>query len=249
MNESHYDAVIVGAGISGALTAKQLAARGLNVLILEAGIDHGGSSASYRSYHTNFQLTGNVYVLATNAIENAKLAFASNPCPTSGQLGRNLMDHPYVLTWGLAPRPVGPFRGPGSTSSIASLRDGSFRNEAAATRLELANWGWNFAANSPYSDVARLVEEEQLHGPALRAKLRRDIRRQVRIGIMPEQLPSSGNRVSIDPAWLDALGEPRPVIDYTVDDYSRAGPGTTTTCGWSVVAQCPRSPLPTPPSP
>ncbi len=168
-------------------------------------------------------VTAKVYVLATNAIENAKLALASDLCPSSGQLGRNLMDHPYVLTWGLAPRPVGAFRGPGSTASIPSLRDGRFRTDTAATRLELANWGWNFAANSPYSDVQRLVGRDNLFGAALRARLRDEVPRQVRIGIMPEQLPSSVNRVSIDPAWRDSLGEPRPVIDYSVDDYSRAG--------------------------
>lgn len=167
--------------------------------------------------------SGDIYVLATNAIENAKLALASGLCSSSGQLGRNLMDHPYVMVWGRAPRPVGPFRGPGSTSSLPDLRDGRFRREKAAVRLELANWGWNFAANAPWSDVARLVERDHLFGPALRARLHADVQRQVRIGVMPEQLPSALNRVTIDPAWRDSLGEPRPVLDYAVDSYSRAG--------------------------
>lgn len=174
------------------------------------------------AYETR-RVAGEVYVLAANAIENAKLALASGLCPSSGQLGRNLMDHPYVLVWGHAPRPVGPFRGPGSTASFPELRDGAFRADKAAVRLELANWGWNFAANSPYSDVATMVEGENLFGPALRRRLAHDVQRQVRIGIMPEQLPSALNRVTIDPAFRDALGEPRPVLDYAVDDYSRAG--------------------------
>lgn len=169
------------------------------------------------------RVSADVYVLATNAIENAKLALASGLCASSGELGRNRMDHPYVLVWGSAPRPVGPFRGPGSTASIPDFRDGAFRAEKAAVRLELANWGWNFAANTPYSDVAGLVEEDNLYGPALRRRLRHDVQRQVRIGIMPEQLPSALNRVTIDPAWRDARGEPRPVLEYTVDEYSRGG--------------------------
>lgn len=166
---------------------------------------------------------GAIYVLATNAIENAKLALASGLCSASGLLGRHLMDHPYVNVWGLAPRPVGPFRGPGSTGSIPALRDGAFRKDVAAVRLEFDNWGWNFAANAPYSDVNRMVEEENLFGPALRAKLRERVQRQVRVGIMPEQLPSRNNRVTIDPAYRDSLGEPRPVLEYDVDEYSRAG--------------------------
>ena len=169
------------------------------------------------------RVEGTIYVLATNAIENAKLALASGLCGASDQLGRNLMDHPYVNVWGLAPVPIGSFRGPGSTASIPSLRDGDFRSEVAPVRLEFDNWGWNFAANAPYSDVSRMVEEEGLFGPALRHRLRERVQRQVRIGIMPEQTPSRYNRVTIDPAWRDALGEPRPVLEYDVDEYSRAG--------------------------
>ncbi len=169
------------------------------------------------------RVTGKTYVLATNAIENAKLALASNLCGTSGQLGRNLMDHPYVLAWGLAPQPVGPFRGPGSTASFPDFRHGRFRSEKAAIRLELANWGWNFAANAPYSDVEALVDQDHLFGDALRDRVYDRVQRQVRIGIMPEQLPSPNNRVTIDPAYLDGIGEPRPVLSYSVDAYSRAG--------------------------
>jgi len=169
------------------------------------------------------RVEGTIYVLATNAIENAKLALASGLCSASDQLGRNLMDHPYVNVWGLAPVPIGSFRGPGSTASIPSLRDGDFRSEVAPVRLEIDNWGWNFAANAPYSDVSRMVEEEGLFGRALRHRLRERVQRQVRIGIMPEQTPSRYNRVTIDPAWRDSLGEPRPVLEYDVDEYSRAG--------------------------
>lgn len=169
------------------------------------------------------RVTGDIYVLATNAIENAKIALASQLCPSSGQLGRNLMDHPYVMFWGKAPQPVGPFRGPGSSASFPELRHGSFRSEKAAVRLELANWGWNFAANAPYSDVERLVEEDGLFGPELRRRLHHDVQRQVRIGVMPEQLPSPNNRVTVDPAYLDMMMEPRPVLNYGVDAYSSAG--------------------------
>ena len=167
--------------------------------------------------------TAKAYVLATNAIENAKLALASDLCQSSDQLGRNLMDHPYTMFWGRAPERVGPFRGPGSTASIPFMRDGKFRTEKAAVRLELANWGWNFAAGAPYSDVAKLVEEENLFGPELRRRLFDEVQHQVRIGIMPEQTPSASNRVTIDPAYRDMMGEYRPVINYNVDDYSRAG--------------------------
>ncbi|MHA3978766.1 GMC family oxidoreductase [Halovulum sp. GXIMD14794] len=166
---------------------------------------------------------GRQYVLAGGAIENVTLALASGLCPTSHELGRNLMDHPYMMAWGSAPRHVGPFRGPGSTSGIASFRDGIFRDQKGAFRLEIGNWGWNFAAGSPTSDVARMVGDENLFGRALRDKLFHEVQRQVRIGMLVEQLPRASNRVTIDPAYRTPMGEFRPVISYDIDDYSRAG--------------------------
>ena len=52
---------------------------------------------------------GKQYVLAGGAVENVTLALASGICTSSDELGRNLMDHPYMMTWGAAPEPVGPF--------------------------------------------------------------------------------------------------------------------------------------------
>lgn len=169
------------------------------------------------------RVRGTVYVLAGGAVENATLALASGLCRSSQELGRNLMDHPYMMTWGRARDPLGPFRGPGSTSGIASFRDGCFRDQKAAFRLEIGNWGWNFAAGAPQSDVARLVGQENLFGRELRERLYHDVQRQMRVGILVEQLPEPSNRVTIDPAYRDAMGQYRPVISYDVGDYSRAG--------------------------
>jgi choline dehydrogenase-like flavoprotein len=166
---------------------------------------------------------GRQYVLAGGALENTTLALASGLCRSNDALGRNLMDHPYMMAWGRAKDPVGPFRGPGSTSGIASFRDGHFRREKAAFRLEIGNWGWNFAAGSPQSDVSRMVRRDNLFGCELRQKLWHDVQRQIRIGVLVEQLPRESNRVTIDPAYRTAMGQFRPVISYDIADYSRAG--------------------------
>jgi choline dehydrogenase-like flavoprotein len=166
---------------------------------------------------------GTIYVLAGGAIENSTLALASGLCRSSQELGRNLMDHPYMMAWGLAREPVGAFRGPGSTAGIESFRDGAFRDQKAAFRLELGNTGWDFAAGAPYSDVRNMVENDNLFGPELRKKLYHDVQRQVRIGVLVEQMPDASNKVTIDPSYVDAMGEFRPVISYDISDYSRAG--------------------------
>lgn len=172
--------------------------------------------------HTSHVARGTLYVVAADAIETAKILLASRACQTSGQLGRNLMDHPYFLTWGSLPDPTGPWRSPAFTSGVESLRDGDFRSERAAFRMEIVNWGWDFAGNSPYSVVTDMVGRG-LFGKDLRKELWHNIQRQFRTGFMLEQLPRSFNRVTIDAAYKDQLGNFRPVINYKIDDYLLAG--------------------------
>lgn len=197
---------------------------------VELDADNRVSGIVYKSYlfpgvpqYELRRAQGKVYVLAGGAIENSTLALASGLCPSSQELGRNLMDHPYMMAWGLARAPIGAFRGPGSTAGIECFRDGAFRNRKAAFRLELGNSGWDFAAGAPYSDVSRLVAEDNLFGPELRRKLYHTVQRQVRIGVLVEQMPHASNKVTIDPAFRDAMGEFRPVISYDISEYSRAG--------------------------
>jgi choline dehydrogenase-like flavoprotein len=169
------------------------------------------------------RVTADVFVLAGNAIENPKLLLASGVPNGSDQIGRNLMDHPYVLAWALMPYDVGPFRGPSSTSGIEILRDGAFRSQRAAFRMEIVNWGWDFAAFAPYSDVETAVGNGHF-GTALRDTVRDRVSRQFHLGFLFEQLPDARhNCVYVDDSYVDPLGIPRPRIKYDIDDYTRAG--------------------------
>ena len=100
------------------------------------------------------------YLLAAGAIENAKILLNSNAVAINGgrnvanssdQVGRNLMDHPTALSWGLSPEPVYSYRGPLSTSGIDNLRDGAYRSNRAAFRVEIGNEGWNWPKVEPYT--------------------------------------------------------------------------------------------------
>lgn len=170
----------------------------------------------------SFVVRGRVYVLAAHAVENAKLLLASDAANSSGMVGRNLMDHTTLLTWALAPVPVGPFRGPLATSGIESMRAGAFRRHSAAFRIEIGNDGWGWPANAPVSDLAALVSAGH-YGPELRTRLRQQVGRQFRFASLVEQLPDPSNRVSIDPNYRDALGNYRPVLHFSLTDYTRAG--------------------------
>jgi choline dehydrogenase-like flavoprotein len=50
----------------------------------------------------------------------------------------------------------------------------------------------------------------------------------VRFSVAVEQLRSPANRVTVDPRYVDPLGNPRPVISYHLDDYTLAGMAAAT---------------------
>ncbi len=54
--------------------------------------------------HDTITVKGKVFVLAAGAIETARLMLASGLKSSSGLIGRNLMDHAYLLNWGLMPQ-------------------------------------------------------------------------------------------------------------------------------------------------
>jgi len=47
LNKENFDAIIIGSGIGGLVTASQLAAKGAQVLVLEKYIIPGGSGGSF----------------------------------------------------------------------------------------------------------------------------------------------------------------------------------------------------------
>jgi len=189
-------------------------------------------SISYQRYHgtshTVHQATGRAYVLAAHAVENAKLMLMSGLGGPNDLVGTTLMDHPALYAWGLAPEAVGPYRGPLSTTGIEDLRGGSFRARHAAFRFDVGNDGWRATTGAPDTAVADAVMQQNLFGQNLRDQLVSTLSRHVRFSLAIEQLPDVANRVSIDPRYLDPLGNPRPVINYRIDEYTLAGMAAAT---------------------
>ncbi len=98
---------------------------------------------------TSFRVKATVYVLAANAIENARLMLASGLQGKNGLVGRNLMDHAYLLTWALMPEDCGTMRGTNCTGGIVALRSGKFREHQAAWAADIHNDGWGWSSGSP----------------------------------------------------------------------------------------------------
>ena len=175
---------------------------------------------------------GTLVVLAANAIENATLLLSSNAANSSGQVGRNLMDHPYLYAWGMSQARVFPFRGPDTTSGVESLRDGRFRSVHASFRASLSNWGWS---GEPGTTIKTLLQANT-YGKALRQQLADRMTRMVKIGFMFEQLPSPDNRVTIDAKYRDDLGNYRPVLAYGYQDYTLKAIESAVHTVWPTIA-------------
>ena len=195
-----------------------------------------------------------VYVIAANGIETPRLLLMSKNegrtpngvANSSDMVGRNLMDHPQYLTWGLLPASaqVFPYRGPLVTSAIGDLCDGPFRTQRAAFRISLGNEAWSAVVGGvggdPHvttldfingtnssglnkKDFTQLAEDNSaLFGADLTRTLGNLISRQFRIAFAVEQSPDPNNRVTLSSA-IDALNLPRPRIAYDISDYTKQG--------------------------
>jgi choline dehydrogenase-like flavoprotein len=195
------------------------------------GVEYQAYQDETSAAHTRHTVEADLVVLAAHAIENAKLLLASGLANGSDQVGRNLMDHPALLTWGLAPVPVGPYRGPGSTAGIEKFRFGPARRARAPFRIEIGNWGWVWALGPPDVDTAEFLHrgdpaapnERGLFGTDLRRALGDRIGRQFALQFEIEQEADPANRVTLDPGLRDRLGNCRPVVTYQLSDHVKRG--------------------------
>jgi choline dehydrogenase-like flavoprotein len=173
--------------------------------------------------HTTGTVRGRIFVLAANAIENPRLMLASGLQSTSGLVGRNLMDHAYLLNWALLPEVAGTMRGTVCTGGICDLRGGSFRRRQAAFSIDIHNDGWGWATGAPDTDLERIVDKENRFGASLRHALVDQISRQLLLAFQTEVPPSESNRITVDPAFTDNLGNLRPIISYHIPEYTMRG--------------------------
>ncbi|MBS0456017.1 MAG: GMC family oxidoreductase [Proteobacteria bacterium] len=196
-----------------------------NAVVYRIEADARGRIAAVHYYDPDkisHRVTGKQFILAANGIESPKLLllsaggkFPNGIANSSGMVGRHLMDHPSSSLTFYADEELWLGRGPQSPSSINTMRDGDFRAQHAAYRLDFTNI-------SQVLSVTEALIAEGVYGPEFAKQLRWRAARQVSVKNVLEVLPNPDNRITLS-AEKDALGIPKPVAHYAIDDYTRRG--------------------------
>lgn len=170
---------------------------------------------------------GKVVVLAAHAIETPKILLMSNGLAnSSGQVGRNLMDHVQFELIATFPEPLYPFRGPQSVAAIEDFREGDFRRQRSAFRMTIGNDGWG-RTGSPASVIEQLLTEQKDqptggYGAGLKNGIAARIPKMLRLSFSTEMLPDPANRIDLSDK-LDKLGIPRPRLTFDIGAYVQGG--------------------------
>lgn len=222
--QAKYDATV---HLRRALRSPQVELRTAAVVTrLEKGKDGRVNNVYYKDWKSDDvirerSVQGVVVVLAAHAIETPKILLLSNGLAnSSGQVGRNLMDHVQFELIATFPEPLYPFRGPQSIASIEDFRDGSFRCEHSAFRMTIGNDGWG-RTGSPATVIDGLLDEGT-YGSKLPGAIIDRIPKLLRLSFSTEVLPETKNRVELSDK-KDELGIPRPKFTFDIGAYAEGG--------------------------
>jgi glucose dehydrogenase len=165
-------------------------------------------------------ITARVFVLAAGAVETARLLLLSTssrfPQGLGNQrdlVGSSFMSHPRVDVLARFPQPVFPYRIGFSTAMCRRFAAQRQRDRQGAFFLEFLN--------SAGEHPGTIASASGLLGEALRRHVQEEFGRTVAIRVYAEQLPSEGNRVTLDPVVRDYFGRPVARLAYNVGIYER----------------------------
>ena len=166
---------------------------------------------------------GRIVVVAANGIETPRLLLMScnEQCPdglanSSGAVGRYHMDHPGIYCRMILPRPLYAGRGPESTITSFTFRDGSFRRKQAAWTLSVDN-------HAHVHDIANEALSDQLVPPDLDKTIKFRVFHEIQIDLHMETLPNRDNGITLDWSKRDSAGQPSMRLYFSYGDYEKAG--------------------------
>jgi len=220
----------IDAQYHGGISARKAVEAGVrviaNAVVYRIEADDGGYITAVLYLDENkasHRVTGKRFVLTANGIESPKLLLMSTSkhypngiANSSDMVGRNLMDHPGSSVEFYADEPVWFGRGPMRPGSINNLRDGAFRSERSALRVDVAN-------TSPVRYLTERLIRQGYYGQALNEKLAFQAERYVLLKCLMEMLPEPENRLVLSRSEKDAWGLPRLEVYYKFPEYVHRG--------------------------
>lgn len=161
------------------------------------------------------RLAAKTFVLATHGFETPKLLLMNQLATRSGMVGRNLMIHPTIdMSW-LSREPYWVGRGQNIHGAIMQRRNLPDRDRIPSTRYDLLNSPANMTAAESALKKGKL-------GHALDQAIRDQSAHMFTAEALTEDLPDPANRIEVNPAYKDALGQPGITLRYRISDYTRA---------------------------
>ena len=164
-------------------------------------------------------------ILAANGVGTPRLllnsASAQHPdglANASGQVGRNLMLHPWPMIIGYGDEEMDGDRGPQTVIwSKEFYETDPSRGFTRGYTLQFTRG--TGPANEAINSMARgCLSFGRDHHRIYRSMLYR----RLQVGVACEDLPEAHNRVTLDPVLKDSHGIPAPKIDYTLSDNTKA---------------------------
>ncbi|WDS37309.1 GMC family oxidoreductase [Pseudoxanthomonas sp.] len=219
----------IGAQYNGSMSVRRAQKMGLHlvpnavVFKIETGADNQVQAVHYIDQHKQVhRVTGKHFLLTANAMETVKILLMSkdgrNPngvANATDQVGRNLMDHPASAAEYLADEPLYLGRGPMCPGSINNTRDGDFRGERSAIRIDVHN-------DNPTRYLTEKYVTQGYYGNELNDKIKHDAERFVLLKSMFEMLPDPENRIVLSDQ-KDAWGIPKMEVHYRFPEYVHKG--------------------------
>src|ERR1700674_4472280 len=191
----------------------------------------GGSTIMYTAhfprlhpsdFKEHFQ-AAEVVVIACNGVGTPRLMlnsvsakFPNGIANSSGLVGKNLMFHPYALSYGYVDEPLDGNHGPPLCLwSQEFYETDKKRDFVRGYTFQFGRGVGAIMEAIVSSNAGRLPWGEGHHGA-----YRKLVNRRIGLSAICEDLPEEHNRVTLDPVLKDSHGIPAPKLDYTISANS-----------------------------
>jgi choline dehydrogenase-like flavoprotein len=163
-------------------------------------------------------------ILACNGVGTPRLMlnsvsgrFPGGIANSSGLVGRNLMFHPFALTYGYVDEPLDGNHGPPLSLWSQEFYETDLRRDFVRGYTLQLHRGAGTIIDAIVNTARGFLPWGEDHHRVYRSI----VNRRLGLSAICEDLPEEHNRVTLDPELKDSSGIPAPRIEYALSDNSR----------------------------